>query len=565
MAIPLDPRFIPAFSIEDVLLDKDTGAPLSGGLVYFEYDDQRGLLKPIYQITGTSPNYTFTQMDNPVTLSSIGTFADTLGNPVIPYFYPYDADGDVELYYIRVTNSDDVPQFTREAQPYISFQESGDILSVITNEMSNPQFIEVLFDTSSGAYTYNVNGVVDNVISIAPDWDLIVSAPSAGTVTVTQLKPSGSLNIVTNPGTLLTISSAGLTKLQLRQRILGSPNLWGSGYLSASFAAKTYSGTGVTLNMYYSQSNGTVVDQLLVAGNLQASGAYGDFSGSALIPASNSVGTFPTAYVDIYFDIPLSIQIDITSVMVAFTGATSIEEISYDQESMARQIDHLYHYAYPIVAIGTVIDFFGFDTPLHYYYCDGTAKNRISDYKLFTAMTTTETVSLTSAVGTFTVVDGTKYAIGMKIEGTGLDAAGATITNIVGTTVTFTPVATATVSSTVRFFVAGNGDGSTTFNVPDLRGYTTAGSGTPSGFTLLSSVGAGAKGGASTHTLLAGELPPHSHTYGLWTNTGTGGFGAASGTLVTTPSTATGNGPGASTPFNIIQPTTLARKCIRYQ
>lgn len=564
MTIPLDPRFIAAFSIETVILDKDTGAPLSGGLVYFEYDDQRGLLKPIYQITGTSPNYTFTQLPNPMTLSSIGTFEDALDNPVIPYFYPYDANGDVELYYVRVTSSEDVPQFDREAQPYISFQDSGEILSVITNEISNPQFIEPLFNTTSGAYTYSVNGVVDNVISIAPDWDLIISAPGAGTVTVTQVTPAGSLNVVTNPGTILTISSGGLTKLQLRQRILGSPNLWGSGYLSASFVAKTYSGTPATLNMYYSQSNGTVVDQLLLAAQLPATGAYENFSGSALIPASNSVGTYPTSYVDIYFDIPLSIQVDITSVMVAFTGDTSIDNISYDQESQPRQIDHLYHWAYPIVPVGTVIDFFGFDTPLHYYYCDGTAKNRISDYKLFTALTTTETVSLTSTVGTFTVVDGTKYAIGGKIEGTGLDAAGATITNIVGTTVTFTPVATATVSSTVTFFVAGNGNGSTTFNLPDLRGYVTAGSGTPTGFTLFGSVGVGGIGGSPTHTLLATELPPHSHTV---PNKGTVGVSTALETAIATVAStlSTGNGPGTSTPFSIIQPTTLARKCIRYQ
>ena len=42
----IDSHYIPAFSIEDVLLDKDTGAPLTGGLVYFEQDNQRGVLKP---------------------------------------------------------------------------------------------------------------------------------------------------------------------------------------------------------------------------------------------------------------------------------------------------------------------------------------------------------------------------------------------------------------------------------------------------------------------------------------------------------------------------------------
>lgn len=340
----IDPRYIPAFSIEDVILDKDTGAPLSGGLVYFEQDNQRGVLKPVYQITGTSPDYSYIQLPNPMTLSSIGTFEDSLGNPVVPYFFPYDAEFDIELYYVRVTSSEDVPQFDREAVPYVPFQGNDEIINIITNELSNPQFVEISFDTSNGPYTFNVDTVVDEVINIAPDWDFIVSSPAAGTLTVNQLKPAGTLNIITNPGTILNITSGGLTKLQLRQRIYGSPNLWGSGYLSATFVAKTYGGVDIVLNMFYSQSNGTVVDQLLVAALLDASGNYGSFPGTAFIPSSTSTDDFPNAYIDIYFNIPLSTEIDITSIMVASTGSVSIPKIAYDQESEARQIDHLFHY-----------------------------------------------------------------------------------------------------------------------------------------------------------------------------------------------------------------------------
>lgn len=83
----------------------------------------------------------------------------------------------------------------------------------------------------------------------------------------------------------------------------------------------------------------------------------------------------------------------------------------------------------------------------------------------------------------------------------------------------------------------GVGNGSTTFNLPDLRGrvaggkdnmggtaasrLTTAGSGVD-GATL------GASGGAQTHTLTANQMPSHTHSYiGGANAAGTGTVGAA--------------------------------------
>jgi microcystin-dependent protein len=56
----------------------------------------------------------------------------------------------------------------------------------------------------------------------------------------------------------------------------------------------------------------------------------------------------------------------------------------------------------------------------------------------------------------------------------------------------------------------GTGDGSTTFNVPDLRGRTLIGVGTGSG---LSARAMAASGGAETHPLSTAELPAHAHTF----------------------------------------------------
>ncbi len=362
----LDSHFIPAFSIETVILDKDTGAPLSGGKVYFEEDNQRGTLKAVYQITGNSPNYVFTQLPNPMILSSIGTFEDSLSNPTVPYFFPYDSNLDVDLYYIRVTSSEDVDQFDRQAVPFIEGGGDSSVSTSFVNELSNPQFAVVNFDTDAASYTYSFNAVSLEVVHIAPDWEIEVSCSAAGTVTVSQSTPIGSLNRITNPGTLLNISSTGLSRLRLRQRLYGSPNLWGSGYLAGTFVAKTYSGSDTILNMYYSQSSGVIVDLPIVSATLSSTGNYNEYSSNVLIPPSGSTAQFPLAYVDIEFAIPLNTEIDITSVMVAGTAEESISNIVYDQTTYARQVDQLFHnYKYPLIFKPIPSYLVGWDFPLN--------------------------------------------------------------------------------------------------------------------------------------------------------------------------------------------------------
>ncbi len=66
--------------------------------------------------------------------------------------------------------------------------------------------------------------------------------------------------------------------------------------------------------------------------------------------------------------------------------------------------------------------------------------------------------------------------------------------------------------------VFGAGDGSTTFNLPDLRGRTPIGAGTGTGLTARALA---ATGGEETHVLSSGEMPSHNHAIPILSSSGT--------------------------------------------
>jgi len=61
---------------------------------------------------------------------------------------------------------------------------------------------------------------------------------------------------------------------------------------------------------------------------------------------------------------------------------------------------------------------------------------------------------------------------------------------------------------TAAGFPYGSGDGSTTMGIPDARGRSIVGKHTSGTFTTL-----GAQGGEENHTISAGELPVHNHSF----------------------------------------------------
>lgn len=212
---------------------------------------------------------------------------------------------------------------------------------------------------------------------------------------------------------------------------------------------------------------------------------------------------------------------------------------------------------------GTMLDYAGFTAPPGYLTCDGSAHPRTTYATLMSVITQTQTGTTTNTMNTVSGLTSTaQMYVGMPLESANFPP-GTTVFSIVDVNnITASNNATAGGPVSIQFFNWGNGDGSTTFNVPDVRRSTTIGQGgtgssTPGG---VAGVVVGESGGEESHMMTVDELATHNHILPVGTSIGSGSA------LLTTNQTTTSNimqNTGSSTPFNVMQPSVITYKIIK--
>ena len=257
--------------------------------------------------------------------------------------------------------------------------------------------------------------------------------------------------------------------------------------------------------------------------------------------------------------------------------------------------------------IGVMKEYAGLLLPANHLWANGSAVSRTVYANLMSVISAGATAHLSngSAILANVSVDFTTLGVThAAIEGPGIPS-GTYILS--GTSNSLTLSQAVTISATgsaIRVFPWGNGDGSTTFNVPDAQERVTAGRGGMGGAadpgrltTATIPLGGStinASGGAETHILIVAELaahnhtdlghthgttdPTHAHGYNTFVagtagqSVGTNGAGSPSTAITTAAATGitinTGaaniQNNGSSSPHNNVQPTLICNKIIRY-
>lgn len=216
------------------------------------------------------------------------------------------------------------------------------VASTSSNQITNPQFAQVNFNKP-----WIMTGLNNPpTIAVAPGWFLDLTG--AGNVTITQLALNNSNKNPSNAPYALELNLSGFTTAVLRQRFNQNGMLWSSTlndtYVSNAITTRLNGANSIiSANLFDSQGQnlGIVLQDKTVTQQ------WTEWTGYLLMPATTNPNTPPNAYIEYRLNLPGTIDISVTSIQLVVSDLPV--EPDFDQDSIARQIDHTFHYWQPLI------------------------------------------------------------------------------------------------------------------------------------------------------------------------------------------------------------------------
>ena len=314
----LNPLYVAGPDLQMFFIDKTTAEPLSGGIVTFYSDSGFTVLKNVYQLDNSSPTG-FSVLNNPITLTSVGTFADNNGNDIIPYFYPYDDFGEYQPYFITVYSSGGVLQFTRMEWPPDMYNGENTInTNELINYIPNGQFL-----LHNNFPTTSMSGA-NTITNIAPGgWTFVkpTSTSSVDTISfIREVSTSNNPDETANPRYMFQLNTSVIAGDANKDLTLTFPDVnkfAGDHTVAANTYTYSFQGNSTTsnpviveliLNKYFGVGGSAYTPQAL--GTITINPGYSVYNFQFQFGSNEglNVGAADTDYVQLILRFPNSLQ-----------------------------------------------------------------------------------------------------------------------------------------------------------------------------------------------------------------------------------------------------------------
>ncbi len=313
--------YLLAASIDQTFTDTQ-GQPLVAGTVSFFIDTQRTTPKAVFKQKGSPGAYTYVRQDfnGVVTLDAGGKIEGAL------YYYPYDADGNLELYYVIVKDSVGQQIETREGWPS-AHTHSGpgptpggpDTTKLTKNIITNGQFSFNSVNPAEQAATFN------SATYVAAGWSFDSDAPSYPAVVFDNIQ---SENLAGSPALAIRITTTKVDSTQKKHNLvqnLGTVNIYEGDTLTFSMNAKNMAASGtvqtiVNLVRHYDSSD---ADDTIQIGEFDVTTTRSNYTKQITLPAiTKSIGGGSYLRLELVVGLGVTSDVEYTN-MLLLEGAVS--------------------------------------------------------------------------------------------------------------------------------------------------------------------------------------------------------------------------------------------------